>query len=174
MKYRTNESYWRPAEREALRKIEEILANLPDAALADYGSPIPNALDAMWREITEEPRRKEWLTSQKKNQARAASRVTLEEHWAGWSAKNLKVGMLVKVIGTRDGRGWRRVTRIHSSTQNPVHGIFTADQLEIRKVNGVSAFIETGYKTDHGFGKVRGEIELSSNGIIVKGDPDEN
>jgi hypothetical protein len=149
-------------ETAALAQIEAIIRALP-ASILGSSNAIPDQVARMYQDIADEPRRQEWKARRERAEKRAETHQSLEERWTKWARSNLKVGMIVKVSGTRDGKGYRRVTKIHDHGR---FGLFEAEQLELKKIpariggTATYEFAATGYKTDHGFGKVRGEIEL--------------
>lgn len=87
---------------------------------------------------------------EEKNKKRRTTKLSRDERVAKWAEENVTVGMMIKVTGTRDGQGWRKVIRI----DNRGDGITFQCQKwarRLKRVDGVMKTVwgEEPYITDH-------------------------
>lgn len=92
---------------------------------------------------------------------KATNRANAEAKATEWAEKNLQIGQMIKVVGTRDGHGIRLVLNIDHDNKS----------VECRQIGarpyfyrGEAVIEHLPYLTTHNFGKVRGIVELVDTG----------
>jgi len=109
------------------------------------------------REVRDEVLEAKEIKRQEKNR----NRVKVATQARAWCHANLKPGMYIKAVGTRDGKGIRKVIDVdferESVTCRQIQGFWNNQQ----KFNDEGPIIikELPYITEHLFTKVRGEVE---------------
>lgn len=92
----------------------------------------------------------EWLARQeeqrKKNNRKKLSRAARDRVVSIWVLNNVKPGMMIKVSGTRDGKGWRKVLRWQPGVQEILE---CQKYTKIRITAGVNKWSKQPYITDH-------------------------